>query len=166
MMESIHVTLTVNGERIEADVRPSQTLLETLRDTLELTGTKEGCGLGACGACTVLLDGRPTRSCIVLAAEVDGAEVVTIEGLAQGDRLHPLQESFMAKGAVQCGFCTPGMILTAKGLLDRNRNPSKNEIITSMSSNLCRCTGYKKIIEAVDAAASNQCGLPHCGGQR
>lgn len=155
-MERIHVTLTVNGDRVEADVMPFQTLLDTLRDTLELTGTKEGCGLGACGACTVLLDGQPTRSCIVLAAEVDGAEVVTIEGLAEGERLHPLQESFMAKGAVQCGFCTPGMILTAKGLLDRNPNPSKAEIVTSVSSNLCRCTGYKKIIEAVDATAAGQ----------
>jgi aerobic carbon-monoxide dehydrogenase small subunit len=155
-MEKIRVTLTVNGDRVETDVAPSQTLLEILRDTLELTGAKEGCGLGACGACTVLLDGKPTRSCIVLAAEADGAEVVTVEGLAEGDRLHPLQESFMEKGAVQCGFCTPGMIVTAKGLLDRNQNPSKEQIITSMSSNLCRCTGYKKIIEAVDATASSR----------
>jgi aerobic carbon-monoxide dehydrogenase small subunit len=160
MMEKIRVTLTVNGDRVETDVMPFQTLLDTLRDTLELTGTKEGCGLGACGACTVLLNGQPTRSCIVLAAEVDGAEVVTIEGLAEGERVHPLQESFMAKGAVQCGFCTPGMILTAKGLLDRNPNPSKAEIVTSVSSNLCRCTGYKKIIEAVDAA-----GAGYDGGQ-
>ncbi|MFH1117480.1 MAG: (2Fe-2S)-binding protein [Pseudomonadota bacterium] len=151
-MEKIHVTLTVNGDRIEADVPPFQTLLEMLRDTpLELTGTKEGCGQGACGACTVLLNGKPARSCIMLAAEADGADVVTIEGLAEGERLHPLQDNFMDKGAVQCGFCTPGMILTAKGLLDRNRNPSKAEIITSLSSNLCRCTGYKKIIEAVEA---------------
>ena len=155
-MERIHVTLTVNGDPIEADVLPSQTLLETLRETLELTGTKEGCGLGACGSCTVLLNGQPTRSCIVLAAEVDGADVVTIEGLAEGQTLHPLQESFMEKGAVQCGFCTPGMILTAKGLLDRKEKPSKAEIITTMSSNLCRCTGYKKIIEAVEATASQQ----------
>ncbi len=153
-MEKIHVTLTVNGDRIEADVPQFQTLLEMLRDTLELTGTKEGCGQGACGSCTVLLNGRPARSCILLAAEADGADVVTIEGLAEGERLHPLQESFMDKGAVQCGFCTPGMILTAKGLLDRNQNPSKTEIITSVSSNLCRCTGYKKIIEAVEATAA------------
>ncbi len=155
-MEKIRITVTVNGDRVETDVAPSQTLLEMLRDTLELTGAKEGCGLGACGACTVLLDGKPTRSCIVLAAEVDGAEVVTVEGLAQGEHLHPLQESFMEKGAVQCGFCTPGMIVTAKGLLDRNKNPSKEQIITSMSSNLCRCTGYKKIIEAVEATASSR----------
>lgn len=152
-MEKIKVTLTVNGDRVDAEVLPSQTLLEMLRDTLELTGTKEGCGLGACGACTVLLNGQATRSCIVLAAEVDGAEVVTIEGLAEGERLHPLQDSFMEKGAVQCGFCTPGMIVTAKGLLDRNKNPSKADIVTSMSSNLCRCTGYKKIVEAVQAAS-------------
>lgn len=155
-MDKINVTLTVNGDRVKAEVLPSQTLLEMLRDTLELTGTKEGCGLGACGACTVLLNGQATRSCIVLAAEVDGAEVVTIEGLAEGEHLHPLQDSFMEKGAVQCGFCTPGMIVTAKGLLDRNKNPSKADIVTSMSSNLCRCTGYKKIVEAVQAASGTQ----------
>ncbi len=154
-MEKIHVTFTVNGDLIETDVLPSQTLLDTLRTTLELTGTKEGCGLGACGTCTVLLNGEPTRSCIVLAAEADGADVVTIEGLAHGEEVHPLQESFMANGAVQCGFCSPGMILTAKALLHRKENPSKEEIITSMSSNLCRCTGYKKIIEAVESVRDN-----------
>jgi len=153
-MERLKIKFQVNGEAVEMDVKPPETLLETLRDRLELTGTKEGCGLGACGSCTVLLNGLPTRSCIVLTAELDGSEVTTIEGLADGTKLDPVQESFMEKGAVQCGFCTPGMILTAKGLLDRNSQPTKVEIIRSISSNLCRCTGYKKIVEAVEAASS------------
>jgi aerobic carbon-monoxide dehydrogenase small subunit len=157
-MERFKVRLQVNGESVELDVKPSETLLESLRDRLELTGAKEGCGLGACGSCTVLLDGQPTRSCIVLTAELDGAEVTTIEGVSDGKTLHPLQESFMEKGAVQCGFCSPGMILTAKGLLDRNAQPTKEEIVRSVSSNLCRCTGYKKIVEAVDAASASGCG--------
>lgn len=153
-MERFKVKLQVNGESMELDVKPSDTLLETLRDRLELTGAKEGCGLGACGSCTVLLNGLPTRSCIVLTAELDGSEVSTIEGLADGTKLDPVQESFMEKGAVQCGFCTPGMILTAKGLLDRNPRPTQEEIIRTMSSNMCRCTGYKKIVEAVEAVSS------------
>jgi carbon-monoxide dehydrogenase small subunit len=155
-MELFKVKLQVNGESMELDVKPSETLLETLRDRLELTGAKEGCGLGACGSCTVLLNGFPTRSCIVLTAELDGSEVSTIEGLAEGTKPAPIQESFMEKGAVQCGFCTPGMILTAKGLLDRNSRPTKEEIIRSISSNLCRCTGYKKIVEAVEAVSSTE----------
>jgi carbon-monoxide dehydrogenase small subunit len=155
-MEQFKVKFQVNGELVDLDVKPSETLLETLRDRLELTGAKEGCGLGACGSCTVLLNGLPTRSCIVLTAELNGSEVSTIEGLADGMKLDPVQESFIEKGAVQCGFCTPGMILTAKGLLDRDSQPSKEEIIRSISSNLCRCTGYKKIIEAVEAASSTE----------
>ena len=155
-MERFKVKLQVNGESMELDVKPSETLLETLRDRLELTGAKDGCGLGACGSCTVLLNGLPTRSCIVLTAELDGSEVSTIESLADGTKPAPVQESFMEKGAVQCGFCTPGMILTAKGLLDRNSRPTKEEIIRSISSNLCRCTGYKKIVEAVEAASSTE----------
>ena len=155
-MERFKVKLQVNGESVELDIKPSETLLETLRDRLELTGAKEGCGLGACGSCTVLLNGFPTRSCIVLTAELDGSEVTTIEGLADGTNLDPVQESFMEKGAVQCGFCTPGMILTAKALLDRNSQPSRQEVIRSISSNLCRCTGYKKIVEAVEAASSTE----------
>ena len=153
-MEPFKVNFQVNGESVELDIRPSETLLETLRDRLELTGAKEGCGLGACGTCTVLLNGLPTRSCIVLTAQVDGSEVTTIEGLADGTKLDPVQESFMEKGAVQCGFCTSGMVLTAKGLLDRSSRPAREEIIRSISSNLCRCTGYKKIVEAVEAASS------------
>ena len=155
-MERLKVKLQVNGESVELDVKPPETLLETLRDRLELTGAKEGCGLGACGSCTVLLNGLPTRSCIVLTAELDGSKVTTIEGLADGTKLNPVQESFMEKGAVQCGFCTPGMVITAKGLLDRNSQPTKEEIIRSISSNLCRCTGYKKIVEAVEAASSTE----------
>jgi len=152
-MEQLKVKLHVNGEPVELEVGASETLLETLRERLELTGAKEGCGLGACGSCTVLVDGIPTRSCIVLTAELQGAKITTIEGLGQESDLDPLQQSFMEKGAVQCGFCTPGMILTARGLLNRNPNPTREEIIRAMSSNVCRCTGYKKIIEAVEAAA-------------
>lgn len=155
-MERYKVKLQINGETEELDVKPSETLLETMRDQLELTGAKEGCGLGACGSCTVLLNGLPTRSCIVLTAELDGSEVSTIEGLADGSKLDPLQESFMEKGAVQCGFCSPGMILTAKGLLDRNPGATKKEIIRSISSNLCRCTGYKKIVEAVETVSASE----------
>ncbi|MCD6334070.1 MAG: (2Fe-2S)-binding protein [Candidatus Latescibacteria bacterium] len=155
-MERFKVKLQLNGEPVELDVKPSETLIETLRDRLELTGAKDGCGLGACGSCTVLLNGFPTRSCIVLTAELEGSEVTTIEGLADGTKLDPVQESFMEKGAVQCGFCSPGMILTAKSLLDRNSQPSRQEVIRSISSNLCRCTGYKKIVEAVEAASSTE----------
>jgi len=149
------VEFILNGDPVEVTVKPSETLLETLRERFELTGTKEGCGLGACGTCTVLVDGLPTRSCIVLTVEVEGAKVTTIEGIADGTTLDRVQEAFMENGAVQCGFCTPGMILTAKGLLKRNPHPDRPEIIRSISSNLCRCTGYKKIVEAVEMAASS-----------
>ncbi len=159
-MGQLEITLQVNGESMKLDVKPAETLLETLRDRLDLTGAKEGCGLGACGSCTVLLNGVPTRSCIVLTAELDGAEVTTIEGLGDETRLDPLQESFMEKGAVQCGFCTPGMILTARSLLNRNAHPTRQEIIRTMSSNLCRCTGYKKIVEAVEAVSSRETPKP------
>ncbi|EFK11984.1 2Fe-2S iron-sulfur cluster-binding domain protein [delta proteobacterium NaphS2] len=154
MMERYNVSLKVNGELVALNVRAGETLLESLRERLELTGAKEGCGLGACGSCTVLLNGLPTRSCIVMTAELDGAEVQSIEGLADGTDLDPLQERFMEKGAVQCGFCTSGMIMTAKGLLNRNPKADKGDIIRTMSSNLCRCTGYKKIVEAVEAVSS------------
>jgi len=150
------VEFILNGDPVEVTVKPSETLLETLRERFELTGTKEGCGLGACGTCTVLVDGLPTRSCIVLTVEVEGAKVTTIEGIADGTTLDRVQEAFMENGAVQCGFCTPGMILTAKGLLKRNPHPDRPEIIRSISSNLCRCTGYKKIVEAVEMAASSE----------
>jgi len=152
-MELVKVSFKVNGEEVSLEVKPYETLLETLRERLELTGAKEGCGLGACGACTVLLNGKPVRSCLVLTPEVEGAEITTIEGLKEGERLHPLQEAFIQHGAVQCGFCTSGMILTAKALLDRKPNADRAQIVRSISSNICRCTGYKKIIEAVEAVS-------------
>ena len=152
-MGPVKVRFKVNGEEVSLEVKPYETLLETLRERLELTGAKEACGLGACGACTVLLDGQPVRSCLVLTPEVEGAEITTIEGLREGDKLHPLQEAFMSHGAVQCGFCTSGMILTAKALLDREPRPERSRIVKAISSNICRCTGYKKIVEAVEAAS-------------
>lgn len=151
-MKGIKVNFTVNGEKISLDVKPYETLLETLRERLHLTGAKEACGLGSCGSCTVILDSIPVRSCLVLSPEVEGREVTTVEGLRKDNLLHPIQEAFMEKGAVQCGFCTSGMILTAKALLDRQKKPSKGQVVRTISSNICRCTGYKKIIEAVMAA--------------
>ena len=152
MMKTMKVTFHVNDEKVTLHVRPYETLLETLRERLDLIGAKEACGVGACGACTVVVNGIPLRSCLVLTPEVDGASITTIEGLGKDGKLHPLQEAFMEKGAVQCGFCTSGMILTAKALLDRNKRPTKKEIIKTISSNICRCTGYKKIVEAVEEA--------------
>jgi carbon-monoxide dehydrogenase small subunit len=149
-MKTMKVTFRVNDEKVTLQVRPYETLLETLRERLDLTGVKEACGMGACGACTVVVNGIPLRSCLVLTPEVDGASITTVEGLGKDGKLHPLQEAFMEKGAVQCGFCTSGMIMTAKALLDRNKRPTKKEIIKTMSSNICRCTGYKKIVEAVE----------------
>lgn len=154
-MKTVKVTLYVNNEKVKLQVRPYETLLETLRERLSLTGAKEACSLGSCGSCTVLLNGIPVRSCLVLTPEVDGGSITTIEGLKEDGRLHPLQQAFMEKGAVQCGFCTSGMIMTAKGLLDRNKKPTRAEIIKTISSNICRCTGYKKIIEAVEEASKN-----------
>lgn len=152
-MKTMKITFQLNNEQVRLQVRPYETLLETLRERLSLTGAKEACGLGACGACTVVVNGIPLRSCLVLTPEVDGADITTIEGLRQEEKLHPLQEAFMEKGAVQCGFCTSGMIMTAKALLDRNTKPTKKEIVRTISSNICRCTGYKKILEAVEDAA-------------
>ncbi len=147
------IQLTVNGEQVEAAVDPNRTLLDFLREDQRLTGAKHGCGLGDCGACTVILDGKPVNSCLVLAVQANGREVVTIEGLAENGRLHPIQQAFVDKGAIQCGFCTPGMILSSKALLDENPRPTETEIRTSISGNLCRCTGYQKIVEAVQEAA-------------
>jgi len=152
-MEKRVVSLTVNGEEYEVVVAPHQTLLEVLKDDLYLTGTKEGCGEGACGTCTVLLDGKPVRSCLTLAVEVQGKEITTIEGLAPMGELHPVQEAFVEYGAIQCGFCTPGMILTTKALLDENPNPTEQEARQAISGNVCRCTGYAKIVEAMLKAA-------------
>lgn len=143
------ITLEVNGEARDAIVESRTTLQEVLRDQLRLTGVKEGCRIGECGACTVLLDGKVASSCLVLAMEVGKRMVTTIEGLALEERLHPLQESFIRHGAVQCGYCTSGMILSAKALLDRNPNPDTGQVQKALEGNLCRCTGYNKIIEAV-----------------
>lgn len=147
------IKLKVNGYVHELMVKPHQTLLDVLRDNLQLTGTKEGCGLGECGACTVLMNGKPVNSCLILALEADGAEILTIEGLAQEGNLHPVQKAFVEKGAIQCGFCTPGMVMATVGLLNENPKPSQEEIRKGLIGNLCRCTGYIKIIEAVEEAA-------------
>ena len=155
-MKTMKVTFHINDEKVNLQVRPYETLLETLRERLDLTGVKESCGMGACGACTVVVNGIPLRSCLVLTPEVDGASVTTVEGIRKDGKLHPLQEAFMEKGAVQCGFCTSGMILTAKALLDRKKRPTKKEIIKTISSNICRCTGYKKIVEAVEEAGKKR----------
>ncbi len=153
-MKKLHVSATVNGEPTEFLCEPQQTLLDVLRDELNLTGTKEGCGSGDCGACSVILDGRVVCSCLVLAAEAEGSSITTVEGLAQGDVLHPLQRKFLEHAALQCGFCTPGILVAAKALLDRNPNPTEAELRFGLAGNLCRCTGYDKIIRAVlDAAA-------------
>ncbi len=141
--------LNVNGEDLEILVEGHKTLLEVLREDLGLTGTKRGCDLGTCGACTVLIDGKPWLSCLTLATAVQGKKITTIEGLAEDGKLHPLQASFIEKGAIQCGFCTPGMILTAKAFLEENPRPSEEEVKKAISGNLCRCTGYVKIIEAI-----------------
>jgi carbon-monoxide dehydrogenase small subunit len=143
----------VNDESISLEVEPHWTLLRVIRDELGLTGTKEGCGEGDCGACTVLVDGKPVNSCLILAIDVDGKAITTIEGLTRGESLHPLQKAFMEKGAVQCGFCTPGMILTAKALLEQNSHPTEEEIRFAIAGNLCRCTGYAKIVEAIQVVA-------------
>ncbi len=148
------LTLTVNGKKYEVAVESHRTLVEVLREEIGLTGTKVGCGEGDCGACTVLLDGKAVNSCLVLALQANGREVTTIEGLAKGDRLHPIQASFVKHGAIQCGFCSPGMILSAKALLDKKPAPTDEEIRTGLAGNLCRCTGYQKILEAVHDAAS------------
>ncbi len=149
------IELKVNGEIYEMDVEPRRTLLEVLRDNLGLTGTKKGCDDGNCGTCTVLIDGSPMNSCLLLAVEVQGREIETIEGVATGEELHPVQKAFVELGAIQCGFCTPGMILSAKALLDRNPHPSDDEVKRALAGNFCRCTGYAKIIEAVRAAAGS-----------
>ncbi|MGD9817417.1 MAG: (2Fe-2S)-binding protein [Desulfomonilaceae bacterium] len=147
------IKLTINGESVEAAVEPNRTLLQFLREDLGLTGTKHGCGLGDCGACTVIMEGRAVNSCLVLAIQAHGKEITTIEGLAEGGILDPIQQAFVDKGAIQCGFCTPGMILSAKALLDRNPKPTEMEIRTAISGNLCRCTGYQKIVEAIESAS-------------
>jgi carbon-monoxide dehydrogenase small subunit len=148
--------LTVNGEPYEVFIEPRTTLLSLIRDYLGLTGTKEGCSEGMCGACTVLVDGKAVKSCLVLALQVHDKKVTTIEGLAQGGQLHPVQDSFIEHGAVQCGFCTPGMVLTAKAFLDEHQSPTEEDVKFAIAGNLCRCTGYVKIIEAIKGVASRK----------
>jgi carbon-monoxide dehydrogenase small subunit len=148
-----HVKATVNGEQVEFLCQPQQSLLECLRDILGLTGTKEGCNDGNCGACSVLLNGRLVNSCLVLGVEIDGQQITTVEGLASWRGLHPIQQAFIDADAIQCGYCTPGILMASKALLDRERQPSAERIRTWLAGNLCRCTGYDKIVRAVQAAA-------------
>ena len=152
-MEMRKITFVLNGKQYELMIKPWRTLLELIREDLNLTGTKEGCGQGECGSCTVIMNGKTVNSCLVPAVETDGQEILTIEGLSDNDRLHPIQEAFVSHSGMQCGFCTPGMIMSAKALLDSNPAPTEAEIRESISGNFCRCTGYTKIIESISAAA-------------
>ena len=150
------INLRINNDFYDLAVEPQRTLLEVLREDLGLTGAKEACGTGECGACTVLIDGKPILSCLTLAIEVQGKEIMTIEGLMGGGNLHPLQKAFIQYGAIQCGYCTSGMILNAKSILDENSKPSREEILKGLEGNLCRCTGYNKIVEAIMEASKGE----------
>ena len=152
-MKRVMIEFTLNGQNMAAETAPNKRLIDLLREDLGLTGTKEGCGIGECGACTVLIDGNAVNSCLVLAVQVAGCEVFTVEGLANGDTLHILQENFLKTGAVQCGFCTPGMLLSASALLSQISDPTDEQISEAIAGNLCRCTGYKQIIEAIRMTA-------------
>jgi carbon-monoxide dehydrogenase small subunit len=154
LKQKSHITLTLNGEPVEVAFAPHKTLLEVLREDLGLTGTKHGCELGECGTCTVLVDGRAILSCLMLGLDAEGRQVKTVEGMADGNQLHPLQDTFADLGAAQCGYCSPGFLLVAEELLERNPRPSREEIKEALSGNLCRCTGYIKIYEAVEVAAA------------
>ncbi|HEV7477098.1 MAG TPA: (2Fe-2S)-binding protein [Burkholderiales bacterium] len=153
MRRNVQLNLSVNGETVEASFAPYKTLLEVLREDLALTGTKHGCELGECGACALLVDGEPQLSCLLLAVECEGRHIETVEGLAQGPELHPLQAAFADLGAAQCGYCTPGILMTAKALLEHEKSPSRERITEAISGNLCRCTGYQQIFEAIEEAA-------------
>jgi aerobic-type carbon monoxide dehydrogenase small subunit (CoxS/CutS family) len=157
-LEKAHIPLQVNGEQVEVAFAPHKTLLEVLREDLGLTGTKHGCELGECGCCAVLVDGRPVLSCLALGVALEGHEITTVEGMAVGTELHPLQQTFAELGAAQCGYCTPGILLTAKALLEDTPRPSRDEIKEALAGNLCRCTGYIKILEAVELAAARMAG--------
>ena len=152
--QKAHIEFTLNGEQTEVAFAPHKTLLEVLREDLALTGTKHGCELGECGVCAVLIDGQPMLSCLLLGLDAEGRQITTIEGMAEGGQLHPLQETFADLGAAQCGYCTPGFLLTAKELLEKNPRPTRDEIKDALAGNLCRCTGYIKIYEAVELAAA------------
>jgi aerobic carbon-monoxide dehydrogenase small subunit len=147
------IKTSVNGKNVSFTVDSNERLIDMLRNRMNLTGTKEGCGKGDCGSCVVIVDGKTVNACLMLAPQAQGKKIVTIEGLGSPEKLHPIQESFVEKGAVQCGFCTPGMIITAKNFLDQNPNPTRQEIREAISGNLCRCTGYVKIVDAIQAAA-------------
>jgi carbon-monoxide dehydrogenase small subunit len=157
-MSGVHVSTTINGDAVEFVCNADEPLLDVLRNRLGMTGAKEGCGTGDCGACSVTINGRLVCSCLVLGAEVQGAKVGTIEGMAKGDQLHPLQKNFIAHAALQCGICTPGFLIAAKALLDKNPDPSEEEIRFGLAGNLCRCTGYDKIVRAVQATAKEMRG--------
>lgn len=152
-MAKTHVTTTINGDEVEFLCRPQQTLLSALRDVVGLTGSKEGCGSGDCGACSINVDGRVVCACLMFAAEAEGRSIETIEGMSNGEELHPVQQRFLEEAALQCGFCTPGFLVAAKDLLERNPDPSETEIRFWLAGNLCRCTGYDKIVRAVQKAA-------------
>ncbi len=155
---NVLLTLNVNGEDRQVIVPPEKTLLEVLREDMYLTGTKHGCELGECGTCTVLIEGVPVLSCLVLPIECQGQAILTVEGMAEGATLHPLQQAFAELGAAQCGYCTPGILLTAKALLEENRRPTRDEVKAALAGNLCRCTGYTKILDAVELAALRMTG--------
>jgi carbon-monoxide dehydrogenase small subunit len=159
--KKVHLSFELNGEETEVAFAPHKTLLEVLREDLALTGTKHGCELGECGTCAVLVDGKSVLSCLVLTLDMEGRSVTTVEGMAENGRLHPLQETFADTGAAQCGYCTPGFMLVAKELLDHNPRPTRNEIKEALAGNLCRCTGYIKIYEAVELAAAQMRGEPY-----
>jgi carbon-monoxide dehydrogenase small subunit len=152
-MEKNRISFILNGQKVSAEVSTDRFLVDFLRDDLNLTGTKKGCNVGECGACTVIMNGKTVNSCLVLAATIDGYEITTVEGVGKGE-ISALQKAFLEYGAVQCGFCTPGMLLSAKALLDKNPHPTREEIKTAISGNLCRCTGYKKIVDSVEAVAN------------
>jgi carbon-monoxide dehydrogenase small subunit len=161
MMARHPVTTTINGDEVEFTCRTEQTLLDVLRENLHMMGTKNGCGSGDCGACTVILDGRPVNACLVLGVEVEGANIETIEGMANGNELHPLQQKFLDLAALQCGICTPGVLNMAKALLEKNPDPTESEVRFGLAGNLCRCTGYDKIVRAVlDAAVEMRASKP------
>jgi carbon-monoxide dehydrogenase small subunit len=155
---NLTINTTINGKSVSADADPSTSLLDFLRDTLNLKGTKLCCNTGECGACTIIFNGKPINTCVTLAADANGAEIMTIEGLADGDKLHPVQQAFIDTGAVQCGYCTPGYIISVKALLDRTTKPSAEEIEEAVSGNICRCTGYTKIVDASQLAADRMAG--------
>lgn len=161
-MEKIQITLNINNQTYDVAVYPNDTLLDVLRDALDLTGSKESCGEGVCGSCTVHMDGKPVRSCLTLALEAQGAQIKTVEGLADGDDLSDLQQSFIDHGAVQCGFCTPGMLMSADALLNENPRPDEKTIRKALAGNICRCTGYAKIVTAVAHADNPQADCPDC----